>query len=412
MQDFGPDPCAGKDVVPGMKCPGCGKDVESDATFCPACGERLERETPVEPEQASAPSTSPTAARPPSPETPAGPQNSGWAMASLAFGIIGMTCLPLLGSVLAIIFGAVAKIDIRKRPGELKGSGLATAGIVLGTVMVVLIVVSAAVIIPISYIGVGPTQTMTRTVDAGDATTVAAALDMSLGKMRVSGGGPEALQAAFTYNMSKLKPEVSYSVSGRDGELLVSQPSTWWFGRFHARNEWDIRLSSKIPTTLKASLSAGDGTFELGNLSLQSLDLSSSGGEIYADLTGKMPLLKRVSVKQSAGQITLRMDGQYSMMDQLTVSNSFGNTSVSLVGKWSRDLDGTINSSAGQVRITLPADVGVSVKASASVGRVVAGGLKNQSGDVYVNDAFGHSKTTLHLNVKNSAGDIILSVGG
>ncbi|RPI53071.1 MAG: DUF4190 domain-containing protein [Chloroflexi bacterium] len=58
------------------------------------------------------------------------------AVASLLLGIGGLTIVPLLGSILAIILGYMARKDIRQRPGETTGEGLATAGIVLGWIAV------------------------------------------------------------------------------------------------------------------------------------------------------------------------------------------------------------------------------------------------------------------------------------
>jgi hypothetical protein len=68
-------------------------------------------------------------------------QTSGMAIASLVMGIAGWTLLPLVGSILAIIFGYAARRDIRRRPDELTGEGMAIAGLVLGWIMVGLSVI-------------------------------------------------------------------------------------------------------------------------------------------------------------------------------------------------------------------------------------------------------------------------------
>jgi hypothetical protein len=54
------------------------------------------------------------------------------AIASLVTGIGGLTVVPLLGSILAIILGYMARNELRQRSGQGTGEGLATAGIVLG----------------------------------------------------------------------------------------------------------------------------------------------------------------------------------------------------------------------------------------------------------------------------------------
>ncbi len=56
---------------------------------------------------------------------------NGLAIASMVLGIV---CLYGLGSVLALIFGFVARGQIRDSGGQQKGSGMATAGIILGFV--------------------------------------------------------------------------------------------------------------------------------------------------------------------------------------------------------------------------------------------------------------------------------------
>lgn len=61
-----------------------------------------------------------------------GQSTDGFAIASLVLGIIG-------GSVLAIIFGFVARGRIKRSGGAKSGKGMATAGIVLGCVWLALI---------------------------------------------------------------------------------------------------------------------------------------------------------------------------------------------------------------------------------------------------------------------------------
>jgi hypothetical protein len=56
---------------------------------------------------------------------------NGLAIASLVLGIIWIYWV---GSVLALIFGLVAKRQIREAGGQQTGSGFATAGVVLGLV--------------------------------------------------------------------------------------------------------------------------------------------------------------------------------------------------------------------------------------------------------------------------------------
>ena len=59
-------------------------------------------------------------------------ETSPVAIISLVFGILGWFALPLLGALIAIIAGYVARGQIRESRGELQGDGLAVAGLILG----------------------------------------------------------------------------------------------------------------------------------------------------------------------------------------------------------------------------------------------------------------------------------------
>jgi hypothetical protein len=68
---------------------------------------------------------------PPEPAPAPAPQNSSLAIVSLVSGIVGL-CLPLLGGIVAVITGHMAKKEIHASGDTLGGNGLATAGLVLG----------------------------------------------------------------------------------------------------------------------------------------------------------------------------------------------------------------------------------------------------------------------------------------
>lgn len=73
-------------------------------------------------------------------------RKSGLAIASLVCGICGLIPIPLVGfllSVLAIVFGGVSLVQI-KRNASLTGGGMAIAGLVLGIVAIAIMVILLA----------------------------------------------------------------------------------------------------------------------------------------------------------------------------------------------------------------------------------------------------------------------------
>jgi len=68
-------------------------------------------------------------------------QTSAMAIVSLVAGLLGWSLLPVIGSVVAIVTGHLARAEIRRRPDALEGDGLAVAGLVLGYLMVAMAVI-------------------------------------------------------------------------------------------------------------------------------------------------------------------------------------------------------------------------------------------------------------------------------
>ncbi len=61
---------------------------------------------------------------------------SSLAVTSLVAGLLGLTLAPVLGTLVAIITGHMARSEIRRSGGRLDGDGMAVAGLVLGWVAV------------------------------------------------------------------------------------------------------------------------------------------------------------------------------------------------------------------------------------------------------------------------------------
>ncbi len=130
-------------------CASCGSPVRGGTNFCERCGASLSTGSPPEPVAAAetppdgAPAPPPPGTYPPppyppgyatpgyAPPAPVGPSTNGFSIASLVLGIVWVFGV---GAVLAVIFGFVARQQIRESGGRQGGSGMALAGIILGFV--------------------------------------------------------------------------------------------------------------------------------------------------------------------------------------------------------------------------------------------------------------------------------------
>lgn len=73
---------------------------------------------------------------------------SSLAVLSLVFGIAAWLMLPFVGALVAIVCGHMARGEVRRAPpGSMQGEGMALAGLILGYVQLVLIVVGVALLL-------------------------------------------------------------------------------------------------------------------------------------------------------------------------------------------------------------------------------------------------------------------------
>lgn len=104
-------------------CAQCGTANDPSAGYCEKCGQPLAAATIA---VVAVPAAGRTAAAP----GPAGAaKTNSLAVASLLLGLLAL--FPPFG-ILAVIFGHVARSQIRKSAGRQKGAGMALAGLILG----------------------------------------------------------------------------------------------------------------------------------------------------------------------------------------------------------------------------------------------------------------------------------------
>ncbi len=83
-------------------------------------------------------------------------RTSGTAIASLIFGIVTWVGLPVVGALVAVICGHIARAEIRRMPpGTIEGDGMAIAGLILGYVQLALCLLGILLFIGILVLGFG-----------------------------------------------------------------------------------------------------------------------------------------------------------------------------------------------------------------------------------------------------------------
>ena len=211
---------------------------------------------------------------------------------------------------------------------------------------------------------VGKMQEESKSVDPKDAQSTRTQLKMGAGELNLTGGADQLMEGDFSYNVADWKPEVSYDVSGDEGELVVRQGGAAGSDLGGGtRNEWEIRLNDEVPTDLVVQMGAGESDLDLDSLTLTGFDLQMGAGKTTVDLTGD----------------------------------------------YAQGFDASIQGGVGEATVMLPSGVGVKAKAKGGLGKIDAKGLE-RVGDSYVNEAYGESDVTLNVDVQGGVGEINLEV--
>lgn len=117
---------AGGAVIP---CKHCGESNPKDSSYCLKCGQPLETAIPA---GRALPATGVARTNP-------------LAVGSLLLGFFSV--FPLFG-ILAVVFGHVARSQVRKSAGRQKGAGMAMAGLILGYLGLGFILFVILIVIP------------------------------------------------------------------------------------------------------------------------------------------------------------------------------------------------------------------------------------------------------------------------
>jgi len=199
--------------------------------------------------------------------------------------------------------------------------------------------------------------------DLEGATKLNAIVNMGAGELNLAGGTSHALEGDFDFSSAWSRPRVDYRVSDKAGEVEISQDNhgptlgpednTWW-----------LRLNNSVPVTLQVKMGAGQSNLKFRDINLTQLQLDMGAGQANVDLTGE----ERKS-----------------------------------------DVNVEIHGGVGQVIMRLPKSIGVIVDAKGGIGAVTTHGLKKNDGN-YVNDAYGKSPRTIHVDAAGGIGNIDLRV--
>ena len=234
---------------------------------------------------------------------------------------------------------------------------------------------------------VGSLETITETIELGEADTLRADIRMGVGEIEITGGAEDLVQAEFNFNVDELEPNFSFDDSGSKGELLIEHKDTEDFpvGDYDdVRSEWILQFADDIPVDMRLTLGAAKSSLDFQGMALTNLNIEMGAGDAEIWLGNND--LRELDIEMGAGELT-----------------------IDLTGNWNQDLSGEITAGVGNLVVLLPNDVGILLNVDMGIASMETNGL-DVNGDDYTNLAYGKSEITLRLDIQGGVGRIKLEV--
>ena len=228
-------------------------------------------------------------------------------------------------------------------------------------------------------------HTLTETLPRNGAERVTTRLSIGAGKLLVTGGADQLMEADFEYSQESWKPEISFEQQDSEGTLSVKQSGLTDNLNFNLgdnqRNEWRIRLNDEVPQNLECSIGAGETELDLRGLSLDRVDIDAGVGQHDINLTD-------------------------TSLPELTVDAGVGEVNIDLSGTWNNNLRAEIDGGIGELNLKVPSDVGVQLDVSGGLGSVDVPPGYTKEGGTYTNAAYEQAEYRLDIDVDAGMGSI------
>lgn len=260
--------------------------------------------------------------------------------------------------------------------------------------------------LPFDEINTGPTQTEEISIPIPEQSPAYVKLDFGAGELQLSPGATGALiEGQARYNVPDFKPEIRVEgneVSLSTGDLEISGIPSINFD--DVENEWDLKIAD-APMDLEINAGAYQGVFDLGGLSLNSLEVSDGAADVRLEFSEPNQTEMR-SFRYSTGASSVKISGlanaNFSLM---TFRSGAGDYSLDFSGVMQRDANVIIESGISQVTIIVPEGVSAVVTFRGGLTNVDVGGDWQRSGSTY--ELLG-SGPQLLIEVEMGAGNLVL----
>lgn len=257
----------------------------------------------------------------------------------------------------------------------------------------------------------GPTQTDTINVPLPENPQAAAnvTINFGIGDLNVQPGSTTALVSGTAqYNVADLKPAVTIDGSNISIEQGNLQFTGIPFANSKVINDWNLSLANS-PMNLTIKAGAYSGNYELGGLSIQSLDVTDGASKVNLGFS-EPNQVEMTTFKYMTGASDVSLMGlSNTNADEIRFNGGAGSYTLDFSGELNRDVTVSIDAGVSSVTIIVPDGVPAELNTSSTLITVNRSGGWQQSGNSYQLSGSGYKIT---IELKLGAGSLQLQTTG
>lgn len=256
-------------------------------------------------------------------------------------------------------------------------------------------------------------KTVTENIDVPLPSDKQAITDVTLnfgaGKLTLQPGAATGLiSGTAKYNVADFKPVITTdnnNVNIDQGNLKITGIPTL---NSNIINEWDLSLAT-APMSLVIKAGAYEGEYELGGLSLHSLDVTDGASHVNLEFS-KPNLVEMSSLQYTTGASEVNLKGlANAYATDMTFRSGAGNYTLDFSGKLRANMTVNVESGVSQVTIIVPEGGNAQVITQTGLMTVSTSGSWQTQGNTY---SMSGSGNTLTIQVKMGAGNLRLETSG
>jgi hypothetical protein len=210
---------------------------------------------------------------------------------------------------------------------------------------------------------------------------------------------PVLYRMKLRYDAERTAPVASFDAAA--GSVTIGTRSAGtrgWRSGAKEGNTFRAELTSAVPMRLALELGATRGKLALGGLRLADLSLKAGASETTLDFgSPNSEPLGMFDLDVGAAHVTIQRGGN-ARARRVHVNIGAGELDYDLTGDWDGEVDLTANVAVGAIKLDVPQDVGLRVRAKTFLADFGRAGLEKRNG-TWVSPGYDSAKRRVEVNV-------------